>query len=380
MKKTNKTLIIHVAKNPLTGVWSSMKSIVRWQMQQENTNVAVAIFSKKDWPQHYQNDLNSLDAEKYQYKIPNFRMSYLLIFINNKLENWIEELYRKLAPSRIAIHFHNADFSGIFVPVNPKVDCDISMVSTFHGMPGIDPKFKLRRPWQKWLHSRLRKNKVKFVSVDRKGVDQATKILGYNDKEFSIIPNGIFAPQETSLHNNYSNKALQVGFIGSIDSNKGWEIVIDAAIKTHSSSPTELIIIGTGPRESEIQPLIQEKNYIKYLGFVENAAENIIPKLDVLVIASKVEGLPMVVIEALANGVAVISTNVGAIAEAVIHGKHGFIVERTSDDISKYLKILAKDRELLRQIKEYAVKQFNHKYEISKIGAEYLNAYFNLNN
>lgn len=89
-----------------------------------------------------------------------------------------------------------------------------------------------------------------------------------------------------------------------------------------------LLIIGQGPLESEVVSLCEELDllgHVTLLGHRFDAVE-ILAASDVFVLASRHEGYPIVVLEALAAGVPIVSTDVGAVPSVVTEGREGRIV------------------------------------------------------
>ena len=91
---------------------------------------------------------------------------------------------------------------------------------------------------------------------------------------------------------------------------------------------TVLLICGVGPLESEIKELARTygvEKHIRFLGLRQD-----IPRLmnaaDSFLMSSRLEGLPMVLLEASATGLPIVATDVGGNSEIVVDGKTGFIV------------------------------------------------------
>jgi glycosyltransferase involved in cell wall biosynthesis len=76
--------------------------------------------------------------------------------------------------------------------------------------------------------------------------------------------------------------------------------------------------------------------------------------VDLLVLPSYNEGLPYVVIEAMASGLSVIASSVGGIPEAIRHGENGYIIEPgDSQSLARYILSLAADREFREAMGEH---------------------------
>ncbi|MGH3372045.1 MAG: glycosyltransferase family 4 protein, partial [Nocardioidaceae bacterium] len=88
------------------------------------------------------------------------------------------------------------------------------------------------------------------------------------------------------------------------------------------------VIVGDGPLRSEVEAHVRElglRSQVTLLGARDDVAA-LLPGFDAFVLSSRWEGLPRVVIEAMAAGVPVVATDVGGVAEAVDDGTSGLLV------------------------------------------------------
>jgi glycosyltransferase involved in cell wall biosynthesis len=87
------------------------------------------------------------------------------------------------------------------------------------------------------------------------------------------------------------------------------------------------LMIGEGPMREEMRQLVGElrlENCV-HLGGIHSAMAEIYPELDVLASTSRSEGMPLVVLEAMASGLPVVAFDVGGVAEIVESGTTGWI-------------------------------------------------------
>jgi colanic acid/amylovoran biosynthesis glycosyltransferase len=123
--------------------------------------------------------------------------------------------------------------------------------------------------------------------------------------------------------------------VGRLAEQKGLPILIAAAGRLHAEGVDfELILVGDGPLRSEIERLIAEYdlgNHVKLAGWQSNTrVRELIQGCRALVLPSFAEGLPVVIMEALALGRPVISTYVAAIPELVQPGLTGWLIPPSS--------------------------------------------------
>ena len=119
--------------------------------------------------------------------------------------------------------------------------------------------------------------------------------------------------------------------IGRLCEQKGHLLLIEAAAQLHAHDVAfELIIVGDGPLRGELERLIDQfglENHVSITGFLDNhGVRREIEAARALVMSSFAEGLPVVIMEAMALARPVISTYVAGIPELVEPGRNGWLV------------------------------------------------------
>lgn len=158
-----------------------------------------------------------------------------------------------------------------------------------------------------------------YNAICRKGRERV--YLVSNPVDFSEIP----LVERNTKH----ECERKICYIGRISPEKHLEVVIRALARTREA--WELTVIGSG-EEVLLQKLFREAENlgvaerIKWLGWQEEPWE-FVGSEDVIVLASEYEGLPLVVIEALACGRTVISTPTEGVKELIIPGKTGYLFD-----------------------------------------------------
>lgn len=149
--------------------------------------------------------------------------------------------------------------------------------------------------------------------------------IGYPASKCSVILNGI--PLEQFLAKPAAPGThpprLRFGTIGRLVPAKGHAVLIDAFARVANEAPAaELSIFGYGGLESELQAQIARlglQGKVRLEGRTEDSPAAL-QSLDVFVFSSVNEGLPLVIMEAMAAGLPVISTDVGGIPEVLPKG------------------------------------------------------------
>jgi len=166
-----------------------------------------------------------------------------------------------------------------------------------------------------------------------------------NGADFAVVPSG-----------DKGNSALKLLYLGNLQPSKGIEDVLAALALLKESAPhlqIETDVAGSwldDETEKRCHDVIQKKQ----LNVVFHAAVNgkkkweLLRATDVFVFPPREpEGHPWVIIEAMAAGLPIISTDQGAIAESVIDGVNGFIVEKSNPaQIAEKIMLLMKDEGL----------------------------------
>lgn len=119
--------------------------------------------------------------------------------------------------------------------------------------------------------------------------------------------------------------------IGRLSEQKGHRVLIEAAGLVARELPGfELILIGDGPMRGEIEKAIAAQNLhssVRLAGWMDSVTiRNELLASRALIMPSFAEGLPVVIMEALALGRPVVSTSIAGIPELVKEGENGWLV------------------------------------------------------
>ena len=165
-------------------------------------------------------------------------------------------------------------------------------------------------------------------------------------------------------------KKICFGFLGRLEHHKGIDILIKSLKKLPNSNLWDFRIAGVGSYETQIKELANTHNNINFDGFL-NDTDKLFNKIDVLVLPSRFEGLPLVILEAGAKGIPSLSTSVSGIPEVIIHNKNGILLpELNSSSLCDELNNIILNNELLAPMRKNIFRtvstEFNHKLWIEK--------------
>lgn len=170
--------------------------------------------------------------------------------------------------------------------------------------------------------------------------DDLAKILvsSYGIKKITVIENGVDIDEIRSHKINHvqypdnRTSKYKVGLAGRLTTVKRVDIFIKTADylkKSHPEIDTTFHIYGDGPLRDELEALSTRLNTIGTVYF-EGHCANIHQKLqdlDVLLITSDHEGLPMILLESMTLQIPVIAHSVGGIPKVLDYGSCGILVE-----------------------------------------------------
>lgn len=207
-----------------------------------------------------------------------------------------------------------------------------------------------------WARNRLFKSIFNFIlkfiytradaiiAIDKICYSQATK-NGAANKTFLItnpVDRALFKPDDN--YRSKIRKQLEISeqdkvilFAGRLSRKKQVHLIIEALYKSlQKGYDWKLIIAGEGPLEKDLKTQVERLKLTEVVYFVGSVSNDRIPSIynsaDIVALPSKDEGIPMMLLEALACGIPVVATNVGGIPEIVKSNLNGVIIaEQTAD-------------------------------------------------
>jgi glycosyltransferase involved in cell wall biosynthesis len=177
----------------------------------------------------------------------------------------------------------------------------------------------------RWVFS-LPANVVVLGAAARRFVTQE---LGVPQDRVEIVINGV--PEPTGKRSRAEPGSLQrVLFLGNLSERKGVSDLLHALARPGFDTPRLRIVIAGGgdvPSYREKARVLGIDGFVRFEGWCDQAkVAALLARSDLLVLPSYDEGLPLVILEALAHRVAVVCTAVGEIPSVLTHGVNAFFV------------------------------------------------------
>jgi len=167
--------------------------------------------------------------------------------------------------------------------------------------------------------------------------DNLIKYQGFSPSKILVIPNGI---DERGFENLPPREEIKkglgllpgqrvVGIIARLDPIKNHLCLLRAMQMIFKLFPDVMLIIaGDGPMKEELYSMMEDhglKERVLFLGFRDDVAQ-LLEAMDIFVLCSKSEGLPITLIEAMASGKAIVASRVGGIPEVIKDGVNGILI------------------------------------------------------
>ena len=311
----------------------------------------------------------------------------------------ILSLYKKLPPAKV-YHSPGTGYGGMLACLKSALDGKRSII-TEHGIYLQEREMELLRAG--WLDDPyLKEMWIDFFSAicrwqynccDRiitlyQGNKDLEVEYGARAERIMVVPNGIeVARFKTARSDRCTKDPRMVGLVGRVDNVKDIKTFLQvmAIVKKEYQKAGAWII---GPTDNQPEYYKECTELFDILGLDETVTftgiANVVDyykKMDVLVLTSIKEAMPLVVMEAMACGIPVVTTNVGACNELVYGldddiGHAGIVVRiRDVQAIAAAVVKILKDRELADNFGENGIKRIERFYREELIIKQYFDLY-----
>ena len=191
--------------------------------------------------------------------------------------------------------------------------------------------------WQNRVHTLLVNSQAAthLAAVSHQIKRQAVQD-GIKEDKITVIHNGINPPQVDPADRARTRAALGVKddqplilAVGRVTLQKGFTYLLQAMPQIISSFPNALVVIaGDGPLRPELEQEAKSLGvgeHVRFLGFRQDVPQ-LLAAADLFAMPSVFEGFPIVLLEAMVMGKAVVASRVQGVDEIVVSGQNGVIV------------------------------------------------------
>lgn len=208
--------------------------------------------------------------------------------------------------------------------------------------------------------------------------------FGLSDKQVTVIHNAVKPFDgniivDTLVKKFHNEGNFVIGNIGRLSKQKGMEFFIYAipeVIKKQSN--TRFIIVGNGEDEEKLKKLSKNlglNDYLYFLGY-RNDIQNLMSQLDLIVLSSLWEGLPLIPIEAFSVKKTIVATDVDGTPEIVKNMDNGLLVEPgNSKEIANAILWMIENKDMKNKMELNAKKTFDDQFSEITFSNSIINYY-----
>ncbi len=212
---------------------------------------------------------------------------------------------------------------------------------------------------------------------------------GFKPRRLHLIPNGIDVTpfQQAAAVRNVAgglSRPPRIGLIGRLSPEKGVDIFLRAAAVAIQRYPeAQFLIAGDGPERAALELLSAQlgvAGHVRFLGRSDAMAE-LFASLDVVVSASREEGLPITLLEAMASARPIVATTVGEVPTVLDQGRAGVLVPPEDQRaLADAILALLDDPGLRQTYADRAAHRVAEHFSANHMTAHYLSMYAEASN
>jgi glycosyltransferase involved in cell wall biosynthesis len=280
------------------------------------------------------------------------------------------------------IHCHGYK-ANILMGLMPASYRRIPYIVTLHGWTS---RSIWTRIWfYEWLDALMARRADRIVMVSsaiKKG--PRVRLMGLNG---FVVHNGIPDSSDNAKKEipvisdlkDFCGKDFTIGTISRLTAEKGVELLIRSVANViHEDLSASLVVIGDGRDRRFLEKLTHAlgiKDKVLFTGYIPHA-DSYLSLLNIFVISSFTEGLPISLLEAMRSGTPVIATKVGGIPEVLDYGRCGMLVESGNEaDLSEAILKLYHSDDMRKTLSAAARKRFEEQFTIDKMESRYREIY-----
>lgn len=235
-------------------------------------------------------------------------------------------------------------YHGFYASILGRI-CNIPFVLI---LPGSD--------LQRYLHTKkFDKYFRKASHIAVRGVNSLHKLkqMGYAEDKLSVLPNVFNCEEYMNLDDN--GRQYDIVFTGYLRPQKRLDVLLSVVqmIRDSGYPHVKCLIVGDGPEKEKLKVAAGRLGLdgnVEFKGYVK-PIKDVLCKARIFVLTSESEGLPMAVVEAMACGLPVVTSNINDIPDIVEHNVNGFLVDPSdAPAFARYIKTLLEDDVKMKQM------------------------------
>ncbi len=249
---------------------------------------------------------------------------------------------------------------------------------------GMDLEFAMRNPWRRRITKLILKTADAFVAISKNHAEHYQR-LNLPVEKLTHIHNAVEAPVISQVKTDAMERfglppgKINFTFTGRFEPVKGLNVLLGAwrKLPVNILKGSSLLIAGTGSLEEASQSRVRAEKIdnVIFLGQLDNVTD-LLQISSVLINTSYYEGTSLSILEAMANGLAVIASDVAGNRELIRHGESGLLFAAGDENgLIQCIKKCFDSPNLRIKCGEGARQTFQENYDFAKNSIQYLELY-----
>ena len=280
------------------------------------------------------------------------------------------KIIRKGKYDIVHVHLFPADLFvaivSLFLPRN------IKFIFSEHNVYNRRRSVKLYKVIDRFVYSRY----CRIICVSEMVKYELDKYLPEVADKSIVIKNAV----EVEDFEETRDKEYDIIFVGRLERAKGVDVLLKAIqiLEKNRSVALRVAIVGDGSQVGYLRRITQDleiRSRVEFLGIRQDISQ-LMRNSKVFVLPSRWEGLPMVILEAMANKVPIIATSVGGIPEIISDGVTGLLVKTDDpEELAEKVRMLLDDSSLRKRLSISAFEKVKSEYSIKEYCTNVLRLY-----
>jgi glycosyltransferase involved in cell wall biosynthesis len=199
-------------------------------------------------------------------------------------------------------------------------------------------------------------------------------------KRVVYVPNSVQPVEDVAYYRRTWRQRLGISAgdvlilgVGRLTPQKNYDRFIEVVARVHRTTPIKVVVAGRddgclGSLQHQVDQAGIEPGVVRFIGPVPDARE-LMCAADVFMLSSDYEGMPNVVLEAMAAGVPCVCTRVNGVSALIEHGINGFITDHRADALAEKALLLVRDKKLREEMGGRASERMNGSFDPKVIAA-----------
>ena len=288
------------------------------------------------------------------------------------------------------VHTHSSK-AGIIGRLSARLAKVPIIIHTVHGWPFHDYQHWFLKRFYVFLERIIAKVSTKIICVSKRDLQTGLKYKIAPEEKFVFIKYGIALSEFRKLSVNSLEKKRElgltnsdpvVGMIACLKPQKAPLDYIKACVRIYERMPNvNFLLVGDGVLRAKCKRLLSTtplNGRFIFTGWRKDVSD-ILDILDIVVLTSRWEGMPISIIEALCKGCPVVATDAGGAAELVKDGITGFLARPGSyNEVAEGVLKILNDRSSFTKMKLEASLSIDDSFSLDRMVNEIENLYESL--